>query len=202
MSKLVILAAGEGKRLRPYALDKPKCLVELHGKTILDWQVDIARQLHINDIVVIKGYKQEKISRKGIRSYINPEYLNSNMVETLWCAHEELEDDIVISYGDIIYGKNVLEVVMETDREISVTIDKDWLSYWKRRFVNPLDDAESLRVDLSGRILEIGQKVKDISNIQGQFIGLLRFKGKGIDTLKNFYKMSKEATGREKKIFR
>src|SRR3989338_2223959 len=144
MTKLIILAAGEGKRLKPYTLDMPKCLVKLHGKSILDWQIDAARQLHINDIIVVKGYKQE----------------------------------------------------------ISVAVDKDWLSYWKMRFNNPLEDAESLRVAESGQILEVGQKSNDIRDIQGQFIGLIRFKREGIEFLNNFYMMSKEAASCGKKIFR
>ncbi|KKR79525.1 MAG: hypothetical protein UU24_C0006G0019 [Candidatus Nomurabacteria bacterium GW2011_GWA2_40_9] len=200
--KLIILAAGEGSRLKPYTLDKPKCLVPLHGKSILSWQVSLAHQFNIYDIIVVKGYKHEKIQENHIRSYINTAYDHTNMVETLWCAQEEFKEDIIISYGDILYNADVLSALIQSPHDISVVIDKDWLQYWKQRFINPLEDAESLHIDSSGKILEIGQKVSDYTKIQGQFIGLMRFKNNGIKALKNFYMLAKEETGCGKKIFR
>ena len=61
--KVIILAAGVGKRLHPLTLNQPKCLVELFGKSILKWQVDVFNHFNITDITVVKGYMEEKISR-------------------------------------------------------------------------------------------------------------------------------------------
>jgi choline kinase len=187
MKKLIILAAGEGSRLRPYTNDRPKCLVDINGTTILDGQLGVATRAGIKDIVVVKGYCQEKVHRDGVRFYINEDYNTTNMVETMWCARDEFEDEIIVSYGDIIYEEEVLNAVLQSNHEISVAVDKGWRSYWEKRFDDPLSDAESLSVDERGRILNIGQKVSDISEIQGQFIGLIKFKGEGLETLKAVY---------------
>ncbi len=60
--KVIILAAGEGSRLRPLTLEKPKCLVELFGKSILKWQLDVFDYFNLDEIVIVKGYMEKKIN--------------------------------------------------------------------------------------------------------------------------------------------
>ena len=72
--KAIILAAGEGKRLRPITENKPKCLVEINGKSLLSHQISILKSRDINDIVLIGGYKAHMLEGKGNRLYINKEY--------------------------------------------------------------------------------------------------------------------------------
>ena len=81
---------------------------------------------------------------------------------------------------------------MNSVHDISVVVDKNWKDYWKVRFENPLDDAESLIFDNDGLILDIGQKVKNIEEIQGQFIGLMKFQNDGIRDIKQFYEKTKK----------
>ena len=100
--KLIVLAAGQGTRLRPYTNDKPKCLVQVQGKSILDYQLEACDRLGIHDQIVIAGYKQEKITRKGLKKIINTRYHQTNMVSSLFCASDFFDDDIFITYGEII----------------------------------------------------------------------------------------------------
>ena len=65
--KVIILAAGEGSRLRPLTLEKPKCLVELFGKSILKWQLDVFDYFNLDEIVIVKGYMEQKINFSGIK---------------------------------------------------------------------------------------------------------------------------------------
>jgi L-glutamine-phosphate cytidylyltransferase len=192
--KAIILSAGEGKRLRPLTNEKPKSMVELFDKSLLDWQIEKFRDLQIFDISVVKGYKAESISIENVNYFYNSKFSQTNMVETLFCAKNKLEGDIIISYGDIIYEKNVLKKLLDDESDISVIIDKNWEYYWKMRFKNPLDDAESLILDKSNFIQDIGQPVKEIKEIQGQYIGLIKFQNKGTEILNEFYqKMKNEA---------
>lgn len=190
--KAIILAAGEGKRLRPLTEDIPKCMVSLFGKTLLERQIEIFRSCNISDISIVTGYKSELIILNGITYFNNPKFQTTNMLETLFCAEEKLKDCIIISYGDIIFEKKVLNCLIKSEDDISVVIDKDWKKYWKIRFEKPLDDAESLLIDSKGYIKSIGQKVENFDKIQGQYIGLMKFQNKGIDILKNFYRKAKE----------
>lgn len=188
----IILAAGEGKRLRPLTNDKPKCMIDLFGKSILQRQIEIFQGCGINDISVVTGYCDDKIVFDNIRYVRNKKYATTNMVETLFCAKEILGDSTIVSYGDIIFEKNVLEKLIDATDDICVVVDKDWYKYWKIRFDNPLEDTESLVIDDNGYIKEIGQKVTNVKQIMGQYIGLIKFQHEGIILLKNFYENVKK----------
>lgn len=190
--KVIILAAGEGKRLRPLTLEKPKCLVKLFGKSILEWQLKTLTECGIKNISIVRGYKKEKINFPKIKYFTNENYDSTNMVETLFCAEKEFDEPCIISYGDIIYQKNILKKLIEDPNDFSIIIDKEWERYWHIRFEDPLEDAESLKIDDEGYISEIGQKTTSIKDIQGQYIGLIKIQGKGLETIKSFYRKSKE----------
>ena len=189
--KAIILAAGEGKRLRPLTNEIPKGMVTLFGKSLLERQIEIFRKCGINDITIITGYCHDKITFPNIRYFRNEKYETTNMVETLFCAKEILEGSVIISYGDIIFEKKVLQQLINAKDDLCVVIDKEWLKYWKIRFEKPLDDAESLIIDKRGYIKNIGQKVNNLNEIMGQYIGLMKFQNFGLNFLKEFYEKTK-----------
>ena len=80
MTRAIILAAGQGLRLRPLTDDKPKCLVSLQGKTLLEHQVQALKSEGIQDIHVVGGYCFEKIDSAGYKCSLNPQYKKTNMV--------------------------------------------------------------------------------------------------------------------------
>ena len=84
------------------------------------------------------------------------------------------KNDLIVSYGDIIYKNGVLKKLINSREQLSTIIDTDWYSYWKLRMENPLDDAESLKLDKKYYITDIGKKVKNLKNIRGQYIGLTK----------------------------
>jgi len=187
MTKVIILAAGEGKRLRPYTSGIPKCMVKVGGKPLIEYQIDVLKRSGINDIIIVKGHHANKIEIDGTKTFINERYQETNMVFSLFCAESELNDDIIISYGDIAYSDSILNKLIKSKHDISVAIDLDWKRYWGKRFTNPLDDAESLVLDMKGSIIEIGKSVQDYTQIQGQYIGLMKFSSNGIKSLKKIY---------------
>jgi L-glutamine-phosphate cytidylyltransferase len=186
--KAILLVAGEGTRLRPYTLDCPKCMVKVDGVSLLDRQLAVLKSQDITDIVLLGGYKSEMLQGKGSKLKINPRYYETNMVWTLFCAEDEIEGDVIISYGDIVYSKEILQAIMKSKADIAVTIDKEWESYWRARNEDPLDDAETLKLDPDGRIIEIGQKPKSLSEIEGQYMGLIKLSSKGVTQLKSVFK--------------
>jgi len=189
--KAIILAAGEGTRLRPYTLDRPKCLVEVNGISLLDRQLAVLATQAISPIVLIGGYRIDMLKRPEIDLKVNPRYAETNMVWTLFCAEEELEGDILLCYGDIVYSREILEALLKSDADIAVAIDLEWESYWRARNEDPLDDAETLKLTNDGQIIEIGQKPKSLSEIEGQYMGLMKFSAKGIKQLKKTFNDAK-----------
>ena len=189
--KVIILAAGQGTRLRPLTDDRPKCMVEVNGKSILGRQLTVMHDCGIRDedITIVAGYKGE-VLRDIFRDtqmniVINDNYENTNMVCSLMCAREIMEqyEDILLSYGDIIYNEKVLRSILQSEEKASVIVDDGWYSYWSERCENPLDDAETLMFDKDDYLTEIGQKTMDLGKIQSQYIGLMRFKGEGLEAV-------------------
>ena len=185
--KAIILAAGEGTRLRPYTLDRPKCLVEVNGKSLLDRQLAVLATEAIDPVILIGGYRVEMLNRPGVEIRVNPRYAETNMVWTLFCAESDLSDSVLLCYGDIVYSRNILRAVLESKADIAVAIDLDWESYWRARNEDPLTDAETLKLATDGRILEVGQKPKSLADIEGQYMGLMKFSAKGLQLLKKTF---------------
>ena len=189
--KIIILAAGQGTRLRPLTDDRPKCMVEVNGKSIIERQLDTMHTCGIQDedITIICGYCSDVLKNRfkdtNIHFIVNEQYDSTNMVCSLMCARNlmESEEDIIISYGDIIYGEEVFEKILEAEDDMSVIVDDGWYEYWSERCENPLDDAETLMFDDDHYLTEIGQKTSELAKVQSQYIGLMRFKGEGLKTM-------------------
>ncbi|MBU1674081.1 phosphocholine cytidylyltransferase family protein [Patescibacteria group bacterium] len=185
--KVIIPAAGQGTRLRPLTDDRPKCMVELEGKPIIEHQLEVFKEKGIDDVNVITGYMEEKIDYPGIKKFRNPDYETTNMVSSIFCAEEVMDDDLIISYGDIVYNGEVLEKLLSSQAPISVVVDKNWRECWEARMDDPLSDAETLKIDESGNIKELGKKPKSYDDIEGQYIGLMKFSGEAIKDIKKYY---------------
>ena len=99
---------------------------------------------------------------------------------------------LIISYGDIIYEKKIVDKLLKSKSSISVAVDKKWKGLWSLRFKNILSDAETLRLDSNNYITEIGLKPKNIDSINGQFVGLICLNKKGIKKILNFWKKAKD----------
>lgn len=186
---IIILAAGKGERLRPLTDERPKCLVSLLGLSLLERQVKIIHEVGLPDPIVVTGYRGEMIKDLGFEVRRNVRFATTNMVESLFAAEDVMKrgGDVVILYGDIVYQKEVLEKLIASDGPISLVIDREWERYWRVRMEDPLADAETLRLDDQGRILELGKKPRSVDEIQGQYIGMIKFGGRSIGEIAAFY---------------
>jgi L-glutamine-phosphate cytidylyltransferase len=172
----VILAAGRGSRLGSLSDDAPKCLVRAGGKPLLEWQLAALRNAGIGELAVVAGYRAEQIPRAGVTVLHNARWRETNMVGSLRCAGDWLSSTpCVVSYADIIYSATVVRRLMTARGDLAVTYDVNWRSLWEARFDDPLSDAESFRLDSRGRIIEIGNRAASLDEIEGQYMGLLKF---------------------------
>ena len=189
--KLIILSAGQGNRLKPLTDNKPKCMVEYKGRPLIDHIISANRACEINDIVLINGFKGEilesYLSGSNIRFYTNDRFDKTNMVYTLFCAEKEMDDDIIISYGDIYYGPKIIEKLINSDADIGIAVDSNWRSLWELRMDDPLKDAETLKYDKNENIIELGKKPVSYDEIQGQYMGLIKISKNIINKIKEIY---------------
>lgn len=173
--KAIILAAGRGSRLKGFTEDKPKCLNVVGKLALLEYQLSALRQAGVDDIVLVSGYKNKMLEGFSTRMVHNDKWQETNMLFSLLCAKEEFVAPAVVSYADIIYGKETVSQLMLQQQDIVVVYDRDWHRLWQYRFDNPLEDAESFQINDQNLIVDIGRKVNDLAQIQGQYIGLMRF---------------------------
>ena len=178
--RAIILAAGFGQRLRPLTDDKPKAMVELRGRPIVQRQLDMFKSAGISSIIIVGGHGFNALQDTGCTLVKNNKYSKTNMVYSLLSARKYLDGDVVVSYGDILYEPFILEKLMQSNHDIAVTVDTNWLSYWKTRFDDPLSDAETLRLNKNQELLEIGNKPRSYWDIEAQFMGLMKFKKRGL----------------------
>jgi choline kinase len=190
--KVIILAAGKSSRLGKYTKDRHKCLLKLGGISIIERQIRTFRQAGISDIVIVKGFASEKLNLEGVSYYINEEYHNTNMVHSLFCAEPEIQGDVIICYADILFEYAVLQTLLQAPLyDIAVVVDTLWKEYYKERFEEPFEEAESLICDDDNRILEIGESHPAPLNVQAQYIGLIKLSDNGSKTFRQVYNQAK-----------
>lgn len=192
--KAIILAAGMGTRLGKYTQNLPKCMLPFNGKTLIELQVETLREAGITDITIVKGYMPEKINIPDTKTYLNLDYRDTNMVETLFSAEEELDgsDDVLVCYADIIYEPRVLKHIIESNVEVGVTVDEDYWEYWCARDDNPEGDMESLVISEDGNITDLGNTNCTREEAKSRYIGLIKFSMEGQKRLKEIYHQNKE----------
>ena len=173
--RAIILAAGRGKRLGPLGDGRPKCLVELSGKPLLDRQVAALRGGGVSEIGIVRGYRADMIQLPGVMYFENPRWSETNMVSSLCAAAQWLRSGpVIVSYADIFFRRELVRELVESQDDLAIAYDRNWRMLWTRRFAQPLSDAETFRADSGGRLVEIGGKAKAVEEIKGQYMGLLR----------------------------
>ncbi|MHB1947001.1 MAG: phosphocholine cytidylyltransferase family protein [Gammaproteobacteria bacterium] len=185
--KAIILAAGRGSRMQELTESSPKCLVHLAGKPLLHYQLQALKQAGITEIGIVCGYQHEKIQDPRIsKKFINSDWQITNMVSSLMCATEWLaEDDCIISYSDIFYAASAIDILKNSPSDIAITYDINFYQLWSARFNDPLGDLETFRLDEQNNLLEIGSRTTSITEIQGQYMGLLKLTPAGWKEIKN-----------------
>ena len=178
--RAIILAAGRGSRMKNLTSEIPKCLTKIKGKSLLEMQITNFKKAGISDIAIVTGYKNHLLQVYGLKEFYNRYWKETNMVFSLECANNWLENfTCIVSYSDIFYKKSAIELLKSDNNKISITYDPKWLSLWNKRFERPIDDAETFKIDGNFQLLEIGYKPKNLNEIQGQYMGLLKFEPTG-----------------------
>src|SRR5437588_6569100 len=155
--KAIILSAGQGSRLGHMVDDRPKCLIDFNGRSLLDRQLDTLEACGVHEAVVVTGFHDELVEqalavRSGaprVRTVFNPFYKVADNTGSLFMAREELTGDCLAWNGDTLVSGALMRRVVGNDRPgICVTID--------RKDGYDEDDVEV--VEHAGRPKAIGQR--------------------------------------------
>jgi choline kinase len=177
IDKAVILSAGKGSRLLPLTADRPKCLIELSGRSLLDWQLDALQGEGVGEIVVVTGFRDHLVNetaarRTGVRTLFNPFYHVADNLGSVWMARAEFDRDLLLLNGDTLVSRPLLRRVLDAEAgPIAVTVDE------KAEY-----DADDMKVLRDGdRLLRIG-KALEPGGYNAESIGLIAFRGDGSAT--------------------
>lgn len=172
----IILAAGMGKRMGNLTREIPKCMIEVAGRPLIEWQTGALREAGIHEIGIVRGYLGHKIGVPEAAYFDNPDWSRTNMVASLCCAREWLRaSSCIVSYSDIVYSADTIRRLAGAEGDIVIGNNLNWRPLWEARFRNPLDDAETFRLDGNGFLVEIGNRPGSMDEIEGQYMGLLKF---------------------------
>jgi choline kinase len=178
--KGILLAAGRGSRMGSLTMDQPKCMTELGGRSLLLWQLDSLTGAGCDAVAIVRGYLPETFDDFGDHHFENPRYAETQMVRSLLCAATWLrQGTCLVSYSDIIYSEETASRVAGAAGDIVVAYYTEWRALWEARFEDPLCDAETFRVDETGALVEIGKRAKDLDEIKGQYMGILKIEPSG-----------------------
>ena len=185
--RAIILAAGRGSRLPKYLSKNPKCFLKFKNKRLIEYQIEAFKKYDIEKISIITGYKRNLFKRFKLKLFYNKNWKKTNMYYSLLKADKWLSKyECLVSYGDIYFEGEKINNLIYSKKPMSILYDINWKNLWKKRFKRPLDDAETFKIKKNKKILEIGKKTKKFKDIQGQYMGMMKFKP---NTWKKFKKI-------------
>jgi choline kinase len=177
--KVIILGAGQGKRLLPLTAEVPKALLDIGGKTLIARQIDAFADCGLEDFVVVIGYgaarmedelaKIARDKRVTVKTVHNPFYGVADNLASCWMARGEMTGEFIQVNGDNLFKADLVRLILgAADAAVTVAINH-----------KPLYDADDMKVmSDSGRLTEIG-KTLPIEAVDAEAIGLYRFRGDG-----------------------
>ena len=181
--KAIILSAGQGSRLGHLVDDKPKCLIEFNGRSLLDRQLDTLEASGVDEAVVVTGFHDELVDeaigrRSGgpkVRTLFNPFFKVADNTGSLFMAREELAGDCLVWNGDTLVSRDLMAKVVGNDRlGICVTID--------RKDGYDEDDMKVVAAE-DGRLRAIGKRISE--GVNAESIGLLAFRSGGAEQFRD-----------------
>lgn len=199
--KAIIIAAGPGSRLKELTKNTPKCLLEINGKSTLKRAIDTFHKNGINDINIVVGYKKEKIQEKfkNLKYFENDNFYNNNILLSLMYARDEMNEEFIASYSDIIFADSVVRKLTEAKDDVAIVVAVDWKKGYEGRTMHTIEQAENVAFNKNGNVIKIGKfNFEDQgSNAPGEFIGMLKCTKKGAETFKKYFeKAKKEFSGK------
>src|SRR5881628_618201 len=177
--KAIILSAGQGSRLGHMVDDRPKCLIDFNGRSLLDRQLETLEANGVHEAVVVTGFHDELVERAiaartagpRVRTVFNPFYKVADNTGSLFMARAELTGDCLVWNGDTLVSRELMRRVVANDRAgICVTIDRK----------DSYDEDDMKVVEEDGQLKAIGKRLP-LGTVNAESIGLLAFRSGGAE---------------------
>ena len=186
----ILLSAGQGSRMLPLTAERPKCLIDFSGRSLIAWQVEMLARGGVKRIDVVTGFKTDMVDaelasihdpRVTITTKFNPFYKVADNLGSCWIAREAMDGDFLILNGDTLVSEEIVAKVQAGGTKgdkvfpIAVTVD-----------VKSAYDSDDMKVNRStdGRLNKIG-KTLTAAESNAESIGFLAFRGEGAALFRN-----------------
>jgi choline kinase len=175
-ARAIVLAAGRGSRLRPYTDDRPKCLIEIDGRTLIDAQIDALADCGVTDVVAVVGYRSDVVRRAvggRVRFIENPRYAETNSLYSLWLAAKELCEGALVINSDVLAAPLLFERLCRSGAADAVLVDRDQVC-----------GVEEMRVTIrNGLVVDFGKNLPAVC-CHGENVGMVKFGVEGARQLR------------------
>ncbi len=209
--RAIVLAAGFEPELMPLIADRPKTMLEVRGRTILERQVEALRRAGVQDVVVVRGYKKEQVTVPGARFVDNDRFRDTGELYSLFRAEDELDGPLLLLYGDIMFESTILEKLLRTRADVAVVVDRSFPDTLRAGLAMPRGPLDLVVTETppNGRrfvppeggspVLRIGPEVTP-ADAHGEFIGMASFSAEGTAALRRIHAelLSAHAEGLER----
>ena len=176
--KAILLSAGQGSRLAPHTDDRPKCLLPIGPRTLIDWQLEALARCGVAQVSVVIGFRADLMEqqlarhdRPGFRvqPLFNPFYKVADNLGSCWMARAEMDGDFMIVNGDTLFVTEIARRVLDSPpAPITIAIDR-----------KPAYDEDDMKiVEEEGTLKAVGKRLA-LDTVNGESIGMLLFRGEG-----------------------
>ncbi|MGB3128310.1 MAG: hypothetical protein WBC11_01155, partial [Dehalococcoidia bacterium] len=139
----------------------------------------------------VRGYKSHLINYPDVTYCHNPEFRKNNILRSLFYAEDEMNDDFIFSYSDIVYSREIVARLIGSEADVALIVDVNWIQTYEGRDQHPISEAELVKVE-NGKVVKIGKEVVKPEEAHGEFIGLAKFTKSGAETMKAAYRRVSE----------
>ncbi|MEU4061624.1 phosphocholine cytidylyltransferase family protein [Streptomyces wedmorensis] len=197
----LVLAAGAGRRLRPYTETLPKALVPVSGEgtenelTILDGTLKNFAEIGLTEVAIVVGYRKEAVydrkdaleAKYGLKITLvdNDKAEEWNNAYSLWCAREELKRGVILANGDTVHPVSVEKTLLAArgnGQKIILALDT----------VKNLADEEMKVITAEGKGVQRITKLMDPATATGEYIGVTLIEAEAAEELADALKATFE----------
>lgn len=181
----LVLAASRGAGLDELTADRPKAMIPVSGMPAIEKMLQSMRAEGIKDISVVRGYRPEALAPVGAKFFDNPDWEENGELGSLAVAREAIKGDTIIAYGDVVFKRYILHLLLSSDAPITLVVDGS------RSFLESGRSVDRVKVsgpaptayDESENWLEAASEGLPEEMTHGEWIGMLRVRGEGVESL-------------------
>ena len=186
----IILAASQGVEFENLTADRPKTMIELDGKPILERIQEVFNHCKIKDVTAVLGFRHDIVSIENLKKVIHNDWAKTGNAFSLYQTVDQLKGPVIISYGDIVFEDKVLQNLMDTPEDIVISADYSWSnSSTERNFIchviSKEPPSEMFGSVTFSQLQRIGYDIPP-GQSNGEWIGLIKLSTQGSVVFKKY----------------